>query len=105
MMNSPSEWLRFLEVMKSYTSIEYNKREEFHDLLKNDVWIPKNSCIIGSIYLCRARNFTIGVWNGSRFDYARYKFKDIFPDTELHWDEGPPHGTVKPLKHIGNYNE
>ncbi len=63
-----------------------------------DIWLPKDVMIVGAKYLCRARNFEIGVWNGESFNYVRTKFTMTFPDTELHWDEGPPYGTTKPLK-------
>lgn len=61
-------------------------------------WIPKEELIDGQVYMCDARNFTLGVWNGDVFEYLRYKFGTTFPDTECHWDDGPPHGTVKPYK-------
>ena len=57
-------------------------------------YIPKAKLEVGVTYICEARNFTEGVWNGKDFDYIRYKWGSHFPDTELHWDE---QGTVKPL--------
>lgn len=71
---------------------------ELREFLPFDNWIPKNKLIVGAKYLCKARNFREGTWNGERFDYMRSKFGMTFPDTELHWDDGPPHGTVKPFK-------
>ena len=65
-----------------------------------DKWIPKEDMIVGKKYLCKARNFTIGTWNGQTFDYMRRKWNSVFPATELHWDDGAPHGTVKPLEVI-----
>lgn len=65
-----------------------------------DKYIPKDQLIIGTQYTCNARNFTVGTWNGEAFDYMRTKFGDTFPDTEYHWDDGPPYGTVKPLKKL-----
>ena len=61
-------------------------------------YIPKDKLIIGQQYYCSARNFRLGTWNGKSFDYTRTKFGHRFPDQELHWDDGPPHGTVKPLR-------
>lgn len=69
----------------------------YHQLIYSGEWIPMEEMIVGALYLCNARNFYLGIWNGERFDYMRYKFGQTFPDTELHWDEGPPFGTVKPL--------
>lgn len=60
-------------------------------------YITRDQLEVGKEYLCNARNFTIGTWNGKSFDYMRYKFGNVFPDKEFHWDNGVPHGTVKPL--------
>lgn len=60
-------------------------------------WIPKKACIVGATYRCEARNFTVGMWNGTAFEYTRSKYGDIFPDIEHHYDDGAPYGTVKPL--------
>jgi len=62
--------------------------------------IPKNRLIVNEIYECDARNFTYGIWNGEAFDYLRTKFGTKFWDTEYHWDDGPPHGTVTPIKRL-----
>ena len=61
-------------------------------------YIKKEDLIKGKQYECDARNFTVGTWNGKEFVYLRTKFGQQFDDTELHWDDGEPHGTVKPLK-------
>ena len=68
--------------------------------MKDDNYIPKDKLEVGVEYRCDARNFTIGTWNGEAFDYIRHKFGDTFPDTEFHWDDGPPHGTVKPIEKV-----
>ena len=60
-------------------------------------YIAKDDLVPGETYLCNARNFKEGVWNGHVFEYMRTKFTRVFLDTERHYDEGPPHGTVKPL--------
>ena len=72
-------------------------REAYLDLIRKNFWIPKDQCIIGGVYLCKARNFSLGVFNGTGFDYNRKKFGSVFPDVEFHWDDGPPYGTVKPF--------
>lgn len=66
-------------------------------LYRMNNYISKKDLIIEKKYVCDARNFTVGIWNGNSFDYMRFKFGDTFPDTEFHWDDGPPYGTVKPL--------
>lgn len=68
--------------------------------LSKHLYIPKNELIEGKNYICHARNFTVGQWNGKVFLYIREKFGDTFLDSEEHWDEGPPHGTVFPIKLI-----
>lgn len=66
-------------------------------------YINKEDLITDQEYYCDARNFTIGTWNGEVFEYTRRKFNTVYPDTEQHYDDGPPHGTVKPLSRWGKY--
>ena len=61
-------------------------------------YIPKTELVAGVLYRCEARNFTEGRWNGESFDYMRTKWCFEFPDTEFHYDDGAPYGTVKPLE-------
>lgn len=63
-------------------------------------WIPLEEMQVGN-YLCDARNFDIGYWNGNVFVYMRTKFTMRYEDTEYHWDTGAPHGTCKPIKFLG----
>lgn len=70
------------------------------DYVPFDKWISKEDMVIGKLYLCRARNFNQGRWNGSGFDYIRSKFGFTYPAVEYHWDDGAPFGTVKPFKVI-----
>ena len=67
---------------------------------ENIEYIPKDQLEVGAKYRCEARNFEIGTWNGETFDYMRYKFGHEFPDTEYHYDDGAPYGTVLPLEKI-----
>jgi hypothetical protein len=64
----------------------------------SDVYLKKEDLIIGESYECDARNFSVGEWNGKVFIYIRTKFGSSFESQENHWDDGPPYGTVKPLK-------
>ncbi len=64
-------------------------------------YMKKDNMIEGQQYYCNARNFTIGTWNGAAFEYVREKFGGTFTDTELHWDDGVPYGTAKPLSRYG----
>ena len=65
-----------------------------------DNWLPKERLVIGTDYVCKARNFHVGKWNGKGFEYTRYKFGHTFQDVEYHWDDGPPYGTAKPLQAV-----
>ena len=71
--------------------MEYNPEIEY---------IPKEYLKIGEYYECDARNFTEGKWNGEGFVYQRTKFGTTFIDLEYHWDDGPPHGTAKPIRKV-----
>ena len=73
---------------------------DINDFLPFDKWIPKEDLIPETEYLCYARNFEYGVWDGTKFIYVRSKFGSTFLDTEFHWDDGAPYGTVKPLTAI-----
>ena len=58
---------------------------------------------VGCAYWVRSRNFCkrIAIWDGKEFVGMREKFKFRFMDKEFHWDNGPPHGTCRPLALIG----
>lgn len=68
------------------------------DFVPFDKWIPVDKLVIGVTYLCKARNFTYGTWNGEGFDYMRTKFGTTYPAVEFHWDTNGAYGTVKPFK-------
>jgi hypothetical protein len=65
-------------------------------------YIPLDECKHGHVYRINARNFGVGVFNekDNGFIGIRYKLGSRFLDTEHHWDQGPPHGTVKPLGEV-----
>lgn len=62
--------------------------------------IPLEGVIPGKAYRILARNGALGVAikeNGIiHYKLARHKFGQIFIDTELDYDHGPPHGTATP---------
>jgi len=80
-------------------------RDILHEWLKlppeEQKWIPIEEMQVGN-YLCDARNFDIGYWNGTVFEYERTKWNCKFDDTEEHWDRGVPYGTVRPIKYLGD---
>lgn len=63
-------------------------------------YINKEDLINGEYYICDGRNFDVGLWNGEYFLYIRHKFGGQLLDKEYHWDDGAPHGTVKPIQRI-----
>lgn len=68
--------------------------------LKNDEYIKKEDLKAGHAYYCDGRNFTIGIWDGEFFHYLRRKFGATYMDAEVHYDNGSPYGTVKPLREL-----
>lgn len=63
-----------------------------------DKYLKQDELELGEIYKIRARNFDIGRYTEKGFEGIRVKFRYTFMDEEDHWDTGPPHGTVKPLR-------
>jgi hypothetical protein len=54
------------------------------------------------LYVVDARNFSLAVYRGGGvFIGVRNKFGCRYLDEEDHWDTGAPHGTVKPLRDLG----
>ncbi len=96
------EWCKGIEMFNLYSDYsvplkeidEVIKLSGFSHRVK---YIPKDNLVIDVVYVCKARNFTTGTWNGKTFSYVRTKFGEEFIDEEDHWDDGPPHGTVKPI--------
>jgi len=61
--------------------------------------IPLDKCKARYLYRIRARNFDLGVYDGNEgFIGIRTKFGSRYLFTEYHWDQGPPYGTVCPLR-------
>jgi len=71
---------------------------------KTDETIPVGKCKRGHVYELRSRNLQFGLFvpeaeNG--FIGIRQKFKSRYLFTEYHWDNGPPFGTVRPIRDLG----
>jgi len=66
-------------------------------------YIPKTAMKKDCLYYIESRNLLcdLAIWNGEQFYGRRRKFGDVFFDTENHYDDGSPHGTVKPYRLIG----
>ena len=66
-------------------------------------YIALKDCIAGDVYELHSRNLSTGVYDGKHgFIGIRLKFSDRYLFTEYHHDDGPPYGTVKPIKRIGS---
>lgn len=65
--------------------------------------IPMSECKPGYLYVIRARNARIGIYNSSEegsFTISRYKFQANYLFEEYHWDTGAPFGTAKPIREL-----
>jgi len=67
-------------------------------------YIPINECVDRGAYEMRSRNLHIGVFSikDGGFIGIREKFRSLYLFTEYHYDNGPPFGTVRPTKKIGD---
>jgi len=63
-------------------------------------WIKKEDLEVGAAYEVYSRNINPAIWDGKHFHGVRIKFGNDFMDQEEHWDNGPPYGTVKPLRKL-----
>lgn len=64
--------------------------------------IPKDKCKHGYVYEIRSRNLIAGVYNekDGSFTGIREKVGQPFLFPEFHHDNGPPYGTVQPIREI-----
>ncbi len=70
-------------------------------------YIPLNECKNRVLYKIHSRNLGFGVFNAAQQGFVgiREKFDCEFLFTELHWDTGPPFGTVHPIKELESLPE
>ena len=64
--------------------------------------IPIKECKDNHLYIIKARNASIGIFNekDSSFTISRTKFSSNYLFDEYHWDTGEPYGTAKCLKEL-----
>lgn len=62
--------------------------------------IPKDQLIVGKTYEGSCRNATKAVWNGTNFDYKRYKFGMILDDTVPHFEDEKYYDVFIPIKQL-----
>lgn len=62
--------------------------------------IIKSECKNRFLYYISSRNLTFGVFNKitGGFTGLRTKFGSVYAFEEFHWNNGPPYGTVTPIK-------
>jgi len=64
--------------------------------------VSMEQCVKGRAYRLWCRNLSFGVYDGEQgFIGIRTKFGSRFLDTEYHWDQGPPFGTVRGQEDLG----
>lgn len=65
-------------------------------------WLSMECMQDGELYEVHGRNCQYAIWDAGHggFLYWRHKFGQRFFDCELHYDEGPPHGTCKPIRRL-----
>lgn len=65
-------------------------------------YLTTDECKDGYLYEIEARNFSLGVYRATTkgFIGIRYKFGNRYLFEELHWDNDPHFGTVKPLREL-----
>lgn len=65
-------------------------------------YLKLEECKSGCVYELHSRNLSVGVFDGKDgFIGIRKKFGYRYLFKEYHWDQGPPFGTVKPARQIG----
>jgi len=57
--------------------------------------IPLAELEVGECYELESRNLRSGVWDGKEFHGIRYKFGDLFMDSEIHYDLDDHYGTAQ----------
>lgn len=72
--------------------------------MRDEPHIPIADCKRRHVYRLHSRNLKFGVFAPEKengFIGIRTKFKSRFLFTEHHWDNGPPHGTARPVEDLG----
>ena len=86
---------------QDYTKEEWDKLTDDREELKKHR-VSMDECVKGRLYKLACRNLSFGVYDGNKgFVGLRTKFRDEFLFTEIHWDEGPPFGTVEGMLDTG----
>ena len=98
-------WILIFNMKKILSNDELKQRidsfEEYLKDFKREDYIKLDQCKERFLYKIHSRNLKYGVFNGkSGFIGIRFKFETEYLFTELHWDVGPPYGTVRPFNEI-----
>lgn len=62
--------------------------------------IPKKDLVVGAKYLGTCRNTDTAIWNGTVFEYQRYKFGTYFDDKINHFEDDDGYDLFVPVKRI-----
>jgi hypothetical protein len=60
--------------------------------------IPKKDLKIGKTYQGSCRNTNKAIWNGTEFEYERYKFGYLYEDAVNHFEDDDGYDVFVPLK-------
>ena len=63
-------------------------------------FIPLADLEIGMAYEIESRNISCGIWDGEAFHGIRYKFGQLYMDSEIHWDLDDHHGTAQAIRKL-----
>ncbi len=77
--------------------------EEQSELVKQFIAcgaIPKKDLEIGATYEGSCRNSSTAIWNGSEFEYLRYKWGTKYTDTIKHFEDDMYYDVFIPIKKI-----
>lgn len=69
---------------------------------KPNLYIQLSKCVDQKLYVIKARNFSLGVFDVEKgaFHGFREKFDRLYVDDENHWDQGSPYGTAIPIQEL-----
>ena len=60
--------------------------------------IPKDKLVVGKTYVGNCRNACKAVWNGTQFEYERYKFGTYYTDKINHFQDDDGYDLFVPIK-------
>lgn len=103
------EWFQNMEPFKTINDIpdipSLDNEEEYQEFIVNNLIrcgaIPKVQLEKGKTYEGTCRNAERATWNGSEFEYSRYKWGSMYKDTISHFEDELHYDVFIPLRKIG----